>query len=67
MYVGGHVSKPAYLDSELPKTRCEQSLRDAVEELAKRSERDVAFVIRRAVRELIEREKAAARKTGKAA
>ena len=51
------MSKPAHLDSELPKTRCEQALRDAVDEIAAKSERDVAFVIRRYVREGVARDR----------
>lgn len=56
------MSKPAYLDAELPKTRCPQALRDAVDEIARRSERDVSFVIRRFVREGVERDRKQAAK-----
>ena len=51
------MSKPAHLDSELPKTRCEQALRDTVNELAAMNERDVSFLIRRYVREGVERDR----------
>lgn len=48
---GGHLT------AELPKTRCEPELKAAVENVARREQRDVAFVIRRYVREGVEREK----------
>ena len=55
------MSKRGFLTAELPKTRCQQELRDAVDEIAAKCERDVSFVIRRFVREGVEREKEAAK------
>ena len=51
------MSKPAHLDSELPKTRCERALRDAVDELAAKDQRDISFLIRRYVREGVARDR----------
>ena len=51
------MSKRGFLTAELPKTRCQQELRDAVDEIAAKCERDVSFVIRRFVREGVERER----------
>lgn len=58
----GRVSKNGHLDAVLPKTRCERALRDAVDEIAARSERDISFVIRRYVREGVERDRKKAAK-----
>lgn len=50
------MSTRQLLTAELPAIRVDPALKEQVDQLAARMERPVSFVVRRALRELIERE-----------